>query len=192
MTPETRLGLAFMLARSRYPELHKTWISISVRVGGLLPNSLLVTSVQRTGELDMVLRAMEDDFSPAREGAGEVDLFSFHYQKMLSELWVCDVYEIFRLLTDKNRKLAPKSDVITVLARPLRSMKSRLNRRRISCLRRSQAAAGEVARDRCQITEILLVRTASLIGEDRRSLGTRRRGAAGVGRHGKLTRNERR
>jgi hypothetical protein len=64
---------AFILARSRYPELDKTWVSISVRVGGLLPNSLLMASVQRTVELDMVLRCMEDDFSPAPKGAGEVD-----------------------------------------------------------------------------------------------------------------------
>ena len=123
---------AFMLARFRYPELHKTWNSISARVGGLLPNSLLLSLVHRTGDLDMILRAMEDDFSPAREGAGEVDLFSFHYQKMLSELWVCDVYEIFRLLTDKNRKLAPKSNVITVLAHDLKLLRIPLEKHEIA------------------------------------------------------------
>jgi hypothetical protein len=79
---------AFMLSRSRYPELHKIWINVAFRVGGLLPNSLLLPSVQRTGDLDMMLRAMEDDYSAQPEGAGDEDLFSAHYQLMFSELWV--------------------------------------------------------------------------------------------------------
>ena len=45
MTVTQLITIAFMLAHSRYPELHKTWISISVRVGGLLPNTLLSLSV---------------------------------------------------------------------------------------------------------------------------------------------------
>jgi hypothetical protein len=123
---------AFMLARSRYPELHKTWISISLRVGGLLPNSMLSVSVQRAGELDMVLRCMEDDFSPAREGAGEVDLFSFHYQKMLSDIWVGKAYEIFSLLINSKRKLASKSDAITDLARDLKLLRIPLEKHEIA------------------------------------------------------------
>jgi hypothetical protein len=121
---------AFRLAASRCPELHKTWISISVRVGGLLPNSRLIASVQRTGELDMVLRCMEDDYSPPQEGAGEADLFSCHYQKTLSELWVGDAYEIFRLLTTE-RKLALDSDVLA-LARDLKLLRIPLEKHEIA------------------------------------------------------------
>jgi hypothetical protein len=126
------ITIAFMLAHSRYPELHKTWISISVRVGGLLPNTLLSLSVQRAGELDMVLRCMEDDFSPEREGAGEVDLFSFHYQKMLSDIWVGKAYEIFSLLINSKRKLAPKRDAITDLARDLKLLRIPLEKHEIA------------------------------------------------------------
>jgi hypothetical protein len=118
---------AFMLARFRYPELDKTWISISIRAGGLLPNSLLMASVQRTAELDMVLRCMEDDFSP--EGAGGVDLFSFNYQKMLSELWVGAVYEIFRLL--RARKLILDNPAFDTLAHDLELLRISLEKHEI-------------------------------------------------------------
>jgi len=127
---------AFMLARFRYPELHKTWNSISARVGGLLPNSLLLSLVHRTGDLDMILRAMEDDFSAPPEGAGEADwpadLLSDRYQLMLSELWVGVVYEIFRLLTDYERKLAPDSDAIMALAHDLRLLRIPLEKHEIA------------------------------------------------------------
>ena len=119
-----------MLAGSRYPELHKTWINISARVGGLLPNSLLFPSVQRSGDLDMVLRCMEDDFTPPQEGAGEADLLSGHYQMMLSQVWVGDVYEIFRLLIE--RKLAPESDAFTTLAHHLRLLRIPLEKHEIA------------------------------------------------------------
>ena len=125
MTVTQLITTAFMLARSRYPELHKTWIS-----------SLLFPSVQRTGDLDMMLRAMEDDFSAAPEGADEADqpadLLSAHYQLMLSELWVCAVYEIFRLLTESKRKLAPESDAITALAHDLRLLRIPLQKHEIA------------------------------------------------------------
>jgi hypothetical protein len=114
------VAAAFMLASSRFQELHRTWISISAKVGGQLPNSLLVVSVQRSGELDMLLRGMEDDFSPT--SAGEAD-FSVHYQKMLSELWISEVYEVFRLLA--KRKIARDSNAFETLERPAFGMNRR-------------------------------------------------------------------
>jgi hypothetical protein len=131
---------AFMLARFRYPELRETWTSISARVGGLLPNSPLLSSIHRTGDLDMMLRAMEDDFSAPPEGGDEAnrqaDLLSDHYQLMLSELWVGAVYEIFRLLTDSERKLAPDSDAIMALAHDLRLLRIPLEKHEIAADRK--------------------------------------------------------
>ena len=46
---------------------------------------------------------MEDNFSRSK-GEGGSDLFFAHYQKMFSEIWISDVYEIARLL--RTRKLA--------------------------------------------------------------------------------------
>jgi hypothetical protein len=120
---------AFNLSRSRRQELHRTWISISFKVGGLLPASQLFTAVQQSGDLDLVLRSMEDDFSLPQVSA-EPENFSLHYQKMLSEMWVGEVYEIFRLLGD--RKVAPDSDAFRTLAHDLRLLRIPLEKHEIA------------------------------------------------------------
>jgi hypothetical protein len=103
---------------------------VSLKVGGLLPHSLLMTSVQRAGELDMVLRTLEDDFFPSQVRADEIGQFSSHYQLMLSELWVGDVDEILRLL--KDRHLAPDGDAFTALAHDLRLLRIPLEKHEIA------------------------------------------------------------
>jgi len=125
------ITVAFKLAASRHPELYRTWVTISHRAGSLLPDSMLAATIQRTGEIDMVLRCMEDEFSPAPEGAGEADIFSFNYQKMLSELWVGAVYEIFRVLTCPERKLVLDSNV-SALARDLKLLRIPLEKYEIA------------------------------------------------------------
>jgi hypothetical protein len=91
-------------------------------------------SVQRTGELDMALRSMEDDFSPPQEGAGDIDLFSGHYQMMLSELWVGDAYEIFRLL--RARKLVLDDPAFETLAHDLELLAIPLEKHEIAAERK--------------------------------------------------------
>ena len=105
---------AFGRASQRYPELHRSWIQVSFRVGGLLLGSLLSVCIQRDGWLDMVLRCMEDE-SAARSQADEQGQpsMAFHFQKLLSELWIGGVYETLRLLRD--RKLVPESDEFVAL-----------------------------------------------------------------------------
>jgi hypothetical protein len=121
------INAAFRLSSSRCQELHRTWISISFKAGGLLPESLLLASVQRSGELDMVLRCMEDDFSPE---ASMREVSIFHYQAMFSEIWIGEVYEIFRLLG--ARKVAPDSDAFRALAHDLRLLRIPLEKHEIA------------------------------------------------------------
>src|SRR5260370_18192784 len=109
---------AFRLAVSQNRALWQTWIKISCLVGSQLSDSLLMPSIQRAGELDIVLRSMEDDYTPPPENPGEADLFSGQYQVMLSELWVGSVYEMFRLLN--VRKLTDRGDAFGALAHDLR------------------------------------------------------------------------
>jgi hypothetical protein len=58
---------AFRQASIRNPDLHAAWVTTSYRLGGLLPASTLVSSVQRAGELDQLIRCMEDEFSVNQE-----------------------------------------------------------------------------------------------------------------------------
>jgi hypothetical protein len=109
----------FELASSKYPDIHGKWVATSYRIGGQLPNSSLVSSVQRAGEMDVLLRCMEDELRIHTDNQ-ETD-FSFHYQVMLSELWVGHMYEIIRLLKDRMRM--PDNKEFDLLAHHLRLLR---------------------------------------------------------------------
>ena len=119
---------AFRQASIRNPDLHAAWVTASYRLGGLLPTSTLVSSVQRAGELDQLVRCMEDEFSFNQDGQ-EPD-FSFYYQVMLSELWITEMYEIFRLL--KERKLVPSDNEFDSLAHHLRLLRISIDKHEIA------------------------------------------------------------
>lgn len=116
ITVKELISTSFQLAFTHHRELRESWINISHRIGGLLPDSELVVSIQHIGDLDIVLRCMEEetkvDISRRQDLAGDVD-FSFHYQVMLSEVWICNAYEVFRLL--KPRQLVNQNDVLKAL-----------------------------------------------------------------------------
>lgn len=118
----------FDTAQFRHPELRKRWIAVSIKIGGLLPDSLLSQVVQRIADLDLVLRCMEDEYKTPIANTG-IDN-SFHYQGMLSELWIGDLYEVFRLL--QERKLVPKDQNYITLAHQLRLLRIPLEKHQIA------------------------------------------------------------
>jgi hypothetical protein len=63
------------------------------------------TNVQRVGELDMVLRAMEEEFS-AQQSLPSGMSFGFHHQMTLSETWVIICYEALRALRQREEEAA--------------------------------------------------------------------------------------
>jgi len=130
MTVMQLIVSAFKLSTSRHQGLRSTWTHISFRVGSQLPNSLLLTSIQRIGDLDILLRCAEDDFSPSAEDASVSDIFLFHYQKMFSEIWASAAYEIFRLL--KARNLADEDCAFASLAHDLRLLRIPLEKHEIA------------------------------------------------------------
>ena len=97
------IGSAFALANSLHPDVRQAWVKASLRVGALLPDSLLDVSVQRFGELDILLRALEDESTRPGEADGEVEIWATTQLVFLSEIWVGGLYETFRAL--KARKL---------------------------------------------------------------------------------------
>lgn len=121
---------AFQQARNKYRALNQSWTDISFRVGGIIPDSLLKMSVQRVGELDLVLRCLEDEFASAGQSDAARDMFRDHYQTMLSELWVGSFYAIFELLV--YRKLGPDNDEFRRLANDLRLIRVSLEKHQIA------------------------------------------------------------
>jgi hypothetical protein len=96
------LAAAFAVARQKQTPLHEVWIRISFRLGGMLPNSLLPVSVQREGEVDLVLRCLEDEMVH-RIGSDQTEnLWAGQNLNSLSVYWIGGVYEILRLLKSRN------------------------------------------------------------------------------------------
>jgi hypothetical protein len=98
------ISTALNLAYSQYPELHKKWVAISHKMEN--PNKLM-SSIQQGGRLDLLLRAMEDEFKASmKENDGqpeEIDL-SADFMNFLSKTWICHFYEIFRILKNGGKE----------------------------------------------------------------------------------------
>lgn len=126
------LAAAFGIARIQQASLHKAWIDASHKIGGPLPNSLAMMSVQRAGELDLVLRCMESEFKPSGENPDDARLLAVNTQRALSELWIGSIYEVVRLIQDRkiasSDNLAALYNDLTLLRVPL--MKHEIARER--------------------------------------------------------------
>lgn len=107
MRLRTIVSKLFNESRIRCKDLYEEWVRISWRIGALLPNSLLAEQMQKTGELDFLIRCLEDEFP--RDNPDSDGLTDAHYQNLLSEQWISNTYEIFRLL--KQRQLVDQSEV---------------------------------------------------------------------------------
>ncbi len=122
------ISLAYAQAAAKQSGLHTTWISASARIGSKLPRSLLTMSVQSLGQLDMVLRCMEEE-ALVNVGA-QVDPFGFQHQLRMSVQWVTDAYEIVRLLDE--RQIWSQSKEFESLSSDLRLLQASLVKHEIA------------------------------------------------------------
>ena len=134
---------AFRLASQRHRTVRQAWVGISHRVGGeALPKSELVVSIQRMGELDVLLRCMEEEAKADMARRQDLD-GGLDCQLMLSEMWICNAYEIFRLL--QSRKLADQNGMFTSLADDLKLLRITIAKHEIANDRKLPAPVPMVA-----------------------------------------------
>ncbi len=108
--PEIKLNVswfiesAFGIARSKYNDDDVKWISLSGRLGGPVSTPGMWINLQKIGQLDLLLRCLEDDLQERRtaqpDGHG-LD-FAFTYQKSFSELWIGACYEVLRAIRQRE------------------------------------------------------------------------------------------
>lgn len=130
------LSLALFGGRERNHELAETWGKQSVALGGLLPTSMLMGSIQRAGDFDLLLRSMEDEQRTRPEDASD-PLFTFNTHNIFAELWVGMIYEIVRLLLD--RKLV-QSEAAVSLGHDLRLVRVPLEKHEVPQERKLEGA----------------------------------------------------
>jgi hypothetical protein len=92
---------AFNVARTTHQAEASKWVSLSYRLSRSIV--MLAVSIQRAGNFDLVLRCMEDEAASTKStnASQGIDL-SFHYQKMISEVWVTSCYEILRTIKQRE------------------------------------------------------------------------------------------
>jgi hypothetical protein len=127
-TAGSLLVQAFTTAKLAHQTLNKAWVGISHKVGGRLPSSLLSTAIQREGDVDLLLRCLED--AHATQTQNESEIFQFHYQYMFSVYWIGGMYEIFALL--RRRKLADQSPVFDEILNDLEIARVTLEKHEIA------------------------------------------------------------
>lgn len=106
---------AFTLARAKYRAEHTAWTKLSVILSGRFNLPIAAINIQRQGDLDLLLRCIEDEFDANRaaESADATGLnMTFHYQLMLSETWIIGCYEILRAFRQRDE------DALKIGARP--------------------------------------------------------------------------
>jgi len=98
------LNSLFNVARAKYRAEHEAWVQLSYRLSGRFNLGLAFSSIQREGDLDILLRSLEDECNTNKDASG-MD-FSFHYQMMFSETWIVGCYEILRAFRQRDREAA--------------------------------------------------------------------------------------
>jgi hypothetical protein len=93
---------AFNIARTKYRAEHEAWIKLSYVLSGRFNLTVAIMSLQRQGDLDLLLRCIEDEFDPKRVAAETPESGVYHYQLMLSEAWVVGCYEILRAFRQRD------------------------------------------------------------------------------------------
>jgi hypothetical protein len=97
---------AFQLARTKYGDEHRAWIDLSFRLAGRVSLAPLSADLQGLGDLDLVLRAMEDEHVANATSTAQGLSRAFHYQKMFSEIWVVLCYEALRAIRQRENEVA--------------------------------------------------------------------------------------
>ena len=112
------IASAFLIAKAKYNAEHVSWTNLSARLAGRFSLPIAMISLQRQGDLDLLLRCMEDEFQANRiaETADKLGIdHTFHYQVMLSESWVVGCYEILRAFRQRDDERNLGADGVSAL-----------------------------------------------------------------------------
>jgi hypothetical protein len=108
-------------------------------------------SIQRDGEVDLVLRCMEDEVAPMAATQQDDPLFITNYLDLLSTYWIGGMYETFRLL--RERKLAGDDQQFSAIFTDLELLRIPLEKH-------------EIAKDRALKEPLTLVRNPPRDGDE--------------------------
>lgn len=129
-TVTEHLSQAFTLAMSQYAGLRNEWLGLSMQMGGKLPRSLIVVSVQQIGDMDLLLRALEDERLLTADNGSASFVLAGHYQVMLSGLWIGASYDVLNFI--QRRKLTVADSEFLSLARDIERVRVQIDKHEIA------------------------------------------------------------
>jgi hypothetical protein len=100
------INIAFNVSRAKYRAEHAAWTNLSGVLSGRFNLPVAMMNVQRQGDLDLLLRCMEDEYeaNKATEIADTTGSdMTLHYQLTLSEIWIVGCYEILRAFRQRDQ-----------------------------------------------------------------------------------------
>ena len=109
--------LTFAKAAGKNGDINDKWIRISHRLGAQVAVGAVQT-IQWIGQLDVILRSLEEEFLQKDPDAN----LALTIQTYLSDAWVGSAYEIFRILKNRRPKdldAKPIYDALLLLRVPL-------------------------------------------------------------------------
>lgn len=112
ITVTQALSYAIGIAWMNQSDVRKRWIRISHYIGSKLPHSMLMLSIQRLGRFDMLIREMEKEFIPEKIHSIGTNIYAIEALPSFSENWVCNAYEIFRTLDEREFITGKEFDAI--------------------------------------------------------------------------------
>jgi hypothetical protein len=108
---------AFLLAKAKYPIENTAWTNLSGVLAGRSSLPIAMINFQRQGDLDLLLRCMEDEFGNNKADEALGPDFTLHYQLMLSETWVVACYEILRAFRQRDSESDLGDDSVSGLTK---------------------------------------------------------------------------
>ncbi len=127
MSISEMVAAVFDEAAHQQPDLLRAWIRISVCLGGALPASTVMSSVQKMGYSILFFAAWR---TSARSYSRPQGLPEIPYQRMLSETWVGSVYEALRCIVERGSAIA--NDDVRSLSEDFRLLRIPLEKHEIA------------------------------------------------------------
>jgi hypothetical protein len=144
----------FALAKTKYHARHVAWTNFSALLAGRFSLPIATISLQRQGDLDLLLCCIEDEFEANKVATAADSIgvdFAFHYQIMFSESWIIGCYEILRAFRQRDRESKQGADGVSALS-SFKSLMTALE------LLRMPLAKYEIAKDKEMTQPLHLVR----------------------------------
>lgn len=108
---------SFGVAKAKLFDRHTAWTNLSALLAGRFSLLPAMQSIQRQGDLDLLLCCVENELiakqanAPANAGLD----FTYHYLRMFSENWIMGFYEILRAFRQRDRERGISSDSVSAL-----------------------------------------------------------------------------